>query len=138
MSRNNELHRIPPVVMPPQPPPQQQFQLPLQRASNIDAGDMADNVKYIRWAAKIIKIIMVINLILEFVVFSAAFLGALLVSGQTISGGSSLGFTISITGFVGIFIKAFLTYTAARALELLADIAYHLLVTWHKQSTLNS
>lgn len=133
MSRDNELHRIPPVVLPHQSPPPQQMPLPPRRSPEWDMGSMADNVKYIRWAAKVLKVIMVINLILEVVLFLATLLGSALATSQS-TVGASVGFTLSITGIISVIIKAFITYTAARGLELLADVAYYLLVTWQRQN----
>lgn len=98
---------------------------------------MADNIKYIRWAAGVMKIVMVINIILGLI----GFVGSLLVPvGAALNGnatGMVAGFTINFGVLISIVVNAFLTYTAARALELLADIAYHLLRVWHQQITPN-
>ncbi len=96
---------------------------------------MADNIKYIRWAAKVLKIVIVINFVIGFARMSmTAGLVAFTVNKGTVPAGI---ITISID-FIGIIIYAFILYTAARGLELLADVGYHLLITWHKQQGINS
>lgn len=94
---------------------------------------MADNIKYIRWAAKALRVIMVLNIL-------TGFGGMFITVGVTAASGLSMGRAAIPVGsitivfqFITVLINAFLIYTAARGLELLADIAYHLLITWHQQ-----
>ncbi len=95
---------------------------------------MADNIKYIRWAAGVLKIIMVINIILGLLGFLGGLLIPITAASQGNSGVAGASIFLNLGALITIAVNAFITYTAARALELLADIAYHLLVTWHKQN----
>lgn len=80
---------------------------------------MADNIKYIRWAAGLLKIITVFNVIVNMGIFIVSIFGG----------------SINFLAPINIIINAFFTYTAARGLELLADIAYHLLIAWQQKAT---
>ena len=93
---------------------------------------MANNIRYARWAAGVLKIIMVLNVIIGLVVFAASLLFPAAAIAQRNMPGTALGITINFGALITIAIQAFMTYTAARALELLADVAYHLLMTWHR------
>lgn len=95
---------------------------------------MADNIKYIRWAAKVLKVVMVINILIGFGTMYLTTIAAMIAGtrGGTITTGIVAGgFTILID-FVGIIVNAFILYTAARGLELLSDMAYTLLRTWQQ------
>ncbi len=90
---------------------------------------MADNIKYIQWAAKVLRIIMVINILIGFGTMVASVVGGVIVLG---AGGFVAGLVTILIQFVGILINAFFIYTAARGLELVADMAYQQLVAWHR------
>jgi uncharacterized membrane protein len=99
---------------------------------------MANNIKYIRWAAGALKIIMVINIIIGLIGFVGSLAAPVLAAASGSAAGTVVGFSLNIGMLVTIAINAFMTYTAARGLDLLADVAYHLLMTWHKQAGNNS
>ena len=93
---------------------------------------MDNNIRYIRWAATTLKVVIVINLILGLLAFIATFVFpvAAAVNGNVPATG--FGLVINFGALVILIINAFITYTAARGLELLADIAHHLLMTWQQ------
>lgn len=92
---------------------------------------MAENIKYIRWAAGVLKIVMIIRVVLGIITFLSTFLIPIAAASQGNNLAAGVSVAINFGALITIVIDAFIIYTAARALELLADIAYHLLATWH-------
>ena len=93
---------------------------------------MAENIKYIRWAAKILRGIMTFNIMFGITSFVSGLFIPVATASRGYALGTSAALLVNFEALVSIFILAFITYTASRALELLADIGYHLLMTWHR------
>lgn len=95
---------------------------------------MTENIKYIRWAARMLRIIMMVNILIG---FGSIFLSVFGTAIGAVSAGAAIvpvGLVAIIIQFIGILVNAFFIYTASRGLELMADIAFHLLQQWHKQN----
>jgi hypothetical protein len=99
-------------------------------------ADWAKNAKYILWAAKIIKIAVFINILIAVVGLCALIGGATIIPGDTnIPQKASV---LSVGSFIfSVFIGNFIMYTAARGLELFADLAERIMTTSEKPTTEN-
>jgi len=97
---------------------------------------MVKNIKYLRWATKVLKIIVVLNILTALWGLYLNLAGAevILVGTESINNKPGLLTTGSYayTAFVGIFIM----YTAARGLELFADVAEKILTPSEPQAQL--
>ena len=107
------------------------------KASNLiltDKTKMVKNIKYLRWATKVLKIIVVLNILsaLWGLYLNLAGAEVVLVGTESINNKSGLLTTGSYayTAFVGIFMM----YTAARGLELFADVTEKILTPIEPQA----
>lgn len=95
-------------------------------------SDATKNIKYLRWASKVLKIILVINtlngLLGVCLLFSG---GATIVSQTNVAQTPDLISTANV--IFNVLAGVFVVYTAARALELFADVAEKILMPSEQQ-----
>lgn len=91
--------------------------------------DWAKNVKYIRWAAKVFKIIAVVNLLNGLLGLCTNLSGAQVITIDAISVHNEPGLLTTGSFIFNAFAVIFVTYTAARGLELFADVAERIMST---------
>ena len=97
---------------------------------------MAKNIKYIRWATKVLKIIVVINIL------NSLFGLCLLLSGATIipadTNVAQTSNVLSVASYIfSVFTATFIMYTAARGLKLFADVAEKILTPSEQPASLS-
>ena len=98
--------------------------------------DWAKNVKYIHWAARLLKILVVINILIAVLGLCALVGGATIIPSDTnIPQTASV---LSVGSFIfSVFIGNFIMYTAARGLELFADVAEKIMTISEKPTAEN-
>jgi len=96
-------------------------------------SDATKNIKYLRWASKVLKIILVINTLNGLLGVCLLFSGSVTIISQTnVAQTPDLLSTSSV--IFNVLAGVFLIYTAARALELFADVAERIMNTSEQQS----
>ncbi len=84
--------------------------------------DWAKNVKYIRRAVTIIKLIVIINILLGSLAVCASLSDTgVMINGEAIQ--NKPGFLTTGSAIFNLFVGIFVMFTAARGLELFADVA---------------
>jgi len=90
--------------------------------------DWAKNFKYIRLATKVLKIIVIINILIGILSICLSFSSnVVVVNGNSIE--NTPGFLTTGTFIFNTFVGIFVMFTAARGLELFADVAEKILMS---------
>jgi hypothetical protein len=91
-------------------------------------SDAIKNIKYIRWAAKVFKVIATVNLLNGLLGLCTNLSGAQVITIDAISVHNEPGLLTTGSFIFNAFAVIFVTYTAARGLELFADVAEKILM----------